>query len=102
MNNIKMCRVSAGMKQSELAKMLTVGQATVSNWETGATEPDFESLRKMAEILNCSIDELLGAEKTPTVKNDGERTMLDITALSPENRDRLEDYLHLLVDSQNK
>lgn len=102
MNNIKACRQSANMKQAELAKALNVAASTVSNWETGYSAPDIDSLRNMASILNCSIDELLGAEKTPTVKNDGERTMLDITALSPENRDRLEDYLHLLVDSQNK
>lgn len=102
MNNIKKCRFAANMKQSELAKILNVGQATVSNWETGATEPDFESLRKIAVIFDCSIDELLGAEKAPTVKTDGERTLLDITQLSPANRDRLEDYMSLLLDSQNK
>ena len=102
MNKIKSARIAANLKQSELATMLNVGQTTISNWETGYSSPDIESLKKMSYIFKISVDDLLGDEKKPTVKIDGERSMLDITALSPENRDRLEDYLHLLLDSQNK
>lgn len=102
MNNIKSARIAANLKQSELATMLNVGQTTISNWETGYSSPDIESLKKMSYIFKISVDDLLGDEKKPTVMTDGERSMLDITALSPENRDRLEDYLHLLLDSQNK
>lgn len=102
MNRIKEIRIACGIKQADVAQAFNVAQATVSGWESGSREPDFDTLLKMADLFNCTIDELLGREKTPTVKNDGERTMLDITALSPENRDRLEDYLHLLLDSQNK
>lgn len=102
MNNIKSARIAANLKQSELATMLNVGQTTISNWETGYSSPDIESLKKMSYIFKISVDDLLGDEKKPTVMIDGERSMLDITALSPENRDRLEDYLHLLLDSQNK
>lgn len=102
MNDIKRYRLAAKMKQSDLAKLLAIGQTTISNWETGYTEPDFASLRKMSELFDCSIDELLGNKKAPAVEQNGERSVLDITDLSPENRDRLEDYLHLLLDSQNK
>lgn len=82
--------------------MLNVGQTTISNWETGYSAPDLESLRKLSDIFKISIDELLGNKKAPAVEQNGERSVLDITDLSPENRDRLEDYLHLLLDSQNK
>ena len=102
MNNIKSARIAANLKQSELATMLNVGQTTISNWETGYSSPDIESLKKMSYIFKISVDDLLGDEKKPTVMTDGERSVLDITALSLENRDRLEDYLHLLLDSQNK
>lgn len=102
MNRIKEIRLVNNMKQSDLADKLNVTQATVSGWESGRRTPDLETVRRIAELFDCSIDELLGNEKTPTVEQNGERSMLDITALSPENRDRLEDYLHLLLDSQNK
>ena len=102
MNRIKEIRLANNMKQSDLADKLNVTQATVSGWESGRRTPDLESVRRVAEIFNCSIDELLGNNKAPTVEQNGERSVLDITDLSPENRDRLEDYLHLLLNSQNK
>lgn len=102
MNRIKEIRISCGIKQGDVAQMFNVAQATVSGWETGNREPDFETLLKMADLFGCTVDELLGREKAPTVKTDGERTLLDITQLSPANRDRLEDYMSLLLDSQNK
>nr|DAK92460.1 MAG TPA: Repressor protein CI [Caudoviricetes sp.] len=102
MNRIKEIRLVNNMKQADLADKLNVTQATVSGWESGRRTPDLETVRRIAELFDCSIDELLGNEKAPTVEQNGERSMLDITALSPENRDRLEDYLHLLLDSQNK
>lgn len=102
MNRIKELRIATGLRQGDLAQTLNVTQAAVSAWELGRREPDLETLRRIAEIFNCSIDELLGNDKAPTVEQNGERSVLDITDLSPENRDRLEDYLHLLLDSQNK
>lgn len=102
MNRIKEIRLVNNMKQADLADKLNVTQATVSGWESGRRTPDLETVRRIAELFDCSIDELLGNGKAPTVEQNGERSMLDITALSPENRDRLEDYLHLLLDSQNK
>lgn len=60
MNRIKSLRISCEMKQSELAKQLNVRQNTVSNWETGRSEPDFATLQKIAEIFGTTIDYILG------------------------------------------
>ena len=43
MNRIKQLRTEKGMRQTELAKILKIGQATMSNWETGRSEPDYDS-----------------------------------------------------------
>lgn len=102
MNKIKECRVAAGMKQTELAKLLNVGASTISNWETGYSAPDIESLKVMAKALEVSIDELLGVEKAPTVEADGERKVIDISKLNPANQDRVEDYISLLLATQDK
>lgn len=102
MNRIKEFRVAHGIKQTDIAERFNVTQSTVSGWESGRREPDVETLSTLARMFDCSIEELYGYEKAPTVEQNGKRSMLDITALSPENRDRLEDYLHLLLDSQNK
>ena len=52
------------MKQSELAKILNVGQSTISGWENGTFEPDQKTLCKIAEIFNVSIDYLVGNSDT--------------------------------------
>ncbi len=46
--------------QSELAKKLNVSQSAVSQWNSGCT-PKYEQLPKLAEVLNCSIEELVYA-----------------------------------------
>lgn len=56
---IKELRVQAGMKQIELAMKIGVSQGAVSQWEKGYTMPKADLLPKIAQILNCTIDELL-------------------------------------------
>ena len=100
MNNIKELRISKGLKQSDLANLLHVAQTTISNWENDRTEPDFESLKRMADIFNCSIDELLGQKEKPVVKDDGLNQKLE--RLSDRNLQRLEEYIDLLLETQGK
>ncbi len=47
------------MNQTALAKLLNVNQRTVSAWEHGICEPNYETLLKISEIFNESIEELL-------------------------------------------
>lgn len=60
MNRIKELRQEKDILQSDLAKRLKVGQATISNWETGRYEPDQDALREMSKIFDVSIDYILG------------------------------------------
>lgn len=88
------------MKQQELADVLSVKQTTVSGWEVGRREPDFDSLKRMADIFNCSIDELLGQKEKPVVKDDGLNQKLE--RLSDRNLQRLEEYIDLLLETQGE
>ena len=102
MNRIKELRLAHGIKQTDIAERFNVTQSTVSGWESGRREPDFDTLSTLAKMFGCSIEELYGHDKTPTVEQNGERSVLDITDLSPENRDKLEEYMRLLLMSQDK
>lgn len=55
-------RKESNMTQEQLAGELGVARQTVSKWETGETVPDIDSLKKLAILLNFSIDEVLGIE----------------------------------------
>ena len=60
MNRIKELRQSRKLRQSDLAAKLKVSQATLSNWESGRYEPDFEALKTMSDYFQVSVDYLLG------------------------------------------
>ena len=45
-----------------MAEIIGVSQATVSMWENRQTEPGFEHLKKLSDVLNVTIDELVNGE----------------------------------------
>ena len=47
------------MTQAELAILLGVSVMTISNYERGEREPSIENLKRMAEIFDVPIDELI-------------------------------------------
>ena len=59
---IRMLRSQKQMTQDELAEKLCVTRQTISNWETGKSEPDFESLEMLSKVFEVSAAELLGEE----------------------------------------
>ena len=61
--NIKTIRKNKGFTQEELASRLHVTRQTISKWEKGLSVPDADMLSRMAEILEISVTELLGADK---------------------------------------
>ncbi|MBQ9314288.1 MAG: Fic family protein [Clostridia bacterium] len=56
---IKKYREIRNIKQSEIADLLGVSPATVSKYEAGSLEPSIESIKKLSELFEVSIDELL-------------------------------------------
>ena len=63
-NSIKKLREERGMTQDELAEKLNVTRQAVSNWETGKTQPDIETLTRLAEIFDVSVERIIyGSER---------------------------------------
>ena len=60
MNRLKELRVEKGLNQKEVAKILGIAQPTLSGWETGRTQIDYDNLIKAADYFNVTIDYLLG------------------------------------------
>ena len=57
--NILKLRKKQGISQEELAEKIDVTRQTISNWELGETMPNPEQLKKLSNIFNVSVDELL-------------------------------------------
>ena len=64
MTAIQYYRDKIGMTQQTLAGILGVSQGAVSNWENGDRKPDILMLKRIAEALHCTADDLLNAPET--------------------------------------
>jgi Fic family protein len=65
---IKAYRESKNITQAEIAELLGVKSATISKYESGSLEPNIESLKKIAELFEISIDELLKEDDFDVLK----------------------------------
>ena len=57
--NIKQLREQRGMTQEELANRLGVKYPAVSKWERGMAYPSMNTVIKMAELFQVSMDVVL-------------------------------------------
>ena len=62
MTGLRKIRTRRGLTQVQLAERLGVPQTTLSQWERGAS-PNCEMIRRIAAVLCCTTDELLGVVK---------------------------------------
>lgn len=73
---VKEKRTELSLTQEQLAEVLLVSSKTISNWETGKTMPDIDSLIRFSRLFNVSLDNLLleGSELVENVKEQAELT----------------------------
>ena len=71
---LRSVRKAKGMSQSQIALMLQISRQAYNNYERGIRQPDYDTLVKIADILQISLDYLLG-------KSDN----FNITAILEEN-----------------
>ncbi len=99
-------RKELNLTQAGLAKKLNSTRSTISGYETEGKQPDYNTLRFIANFFNVSIDYLLGEtdirQPVREIVEEQEKTdsALDEISkeynLSPESQEALEDYINLL------
>ena len=47
------------MSQEELAQKLFVSRQAVSSWENNRTQPDLDMIKKISELFDVEVEELL-------------------------------------------
>lgn len=57
--HIKGHRARLDMSQEHLAEAIFVSRQTISNWETGRTYPDVQSLLLLSNLFDVSVDDLI-------------------------------------------
>ncbi len=76
-DRLKERREKRGFTQDQLGKLLNVSDATINRYERNLREPDYETLKSLANLFNCTTDYLLGLTDNPTPEsikpdNDGD------------------------------
>ena len=86
---IKALRKEYGMTQLALANALGITKGTVSTWENNSRTPGFETLSKLSDIFQRSIEYIMGKsdDATPPVRDEN---VMDELALSQVEDDLTE------------
>lgn len=75
-DNLRNLRIARGLTQMQLAEGIQTSQAAITAWELSKREPDFKTIRKIADYFNVPL-----------------------SALLPSNDDMTDDYIHSVADS---
>ena len=62
---LKDLRTRKKLHQKDVAQSLGIDRTTYTKYETGKSEPDFETTQKLADFFGTSIDALLGRDEKP-------------------------------------
>lgn len=57
-------RKDAGYSQRQMADFMKISKSTIASYETGRTQPDIETLGKLADFYEVSTDWLIGTKGT--------------------------------------
>lgn len=68
---LKALRKQVKLTQAQIAEKLDISQQTYASWERGVKKPTQENLVKIAQVLNVSVDYLVGnsEEKSDELDN---------------------------------
>ncbi len=75
---LKMLRVSRNITQARLAELIKADPRVYNRWERGTAMPQFETIMKIADILQVSMDEVAGRTQSitqPKINNPELRTL---------------------------
>ena len=93
MNRLKELRKANRMTQSDVAKIVGIGQSGYSFWESGRSKIDDAGLRKLAALYNVSVDYLLGTDNNQTKASIKIPVLGDVAAGIPiETVENIVDY----------
>ena len=60
LKNLRAIRKAQSMTQKELAERAMVNRINISQYESGIRNPNLTTVQKLADVLGCTIEELLG------------------------------------------
>jgi transcriptional regulator with XRE-family HTH domain len=84
--------------QSILGEKAELPSSSIAHFETGSRKPSFETLHKLANALEVTIDFLLGRTDNPSLAENGDPLFRDVGKLTGRDRDIAKDFLKMLAE----
>ena len=94
--NLKMTRERKGLTQKDIAESIGVAKSTYSLYESGNREPNVQTIKKIADVLNVSADELLGIDEEPQTI----AAHFDGDEYTEEELDKIKEYAAFIKSSR--
>jgi transcriptional regulator with XRE-family HTH domain len=98
---LKQLRTTRNLTQTRLAELLAISPRVYSRWETGDVTPHFDTIVRIAELLEVSLDDLAGRKESqapPKIRNhELHRLYQKVDLLSDEDQKALLVVLDSLV-----
>lgn len=102
---LRSLRKQDNLNQSDVAKAVGVARSTISMWESGEREPDFESLEALSDFFNVPIGtffpsgECKETDIFSSLPKPEQQLLLSYRNLNEEGQTKLIDYADDLVSS---
>lgn len=90
---LKELRKNINMTQQEVSCCLGIGRTTYTQYETGVSEPNFQTLCALADYFGVTTDQLLGRAPLPNTNEESE-----VKTVTKDQTQRLEECLLAFVE----
>lgn len=92
-DNLRALRLAHNLTQKDIGALAGVTPITISSYESGKSVPTMHQLIAIADVLNVSLDALVGREPA-TVNTDP--LCVQIHALTDAQREDVEKYINFI------
>lgn len=101
---LKKLRKQAQLTQVDVAEKLGISQPAYASWERGVKKPTQENLVKIAQILNVSVDYLVGnsEEKSDEIDNIELLFRMNSKGLTEEEKETFKKELIEFMEERKK
>ena len=104
--NLAALRQAAGLSQAELAKLVGDTQRNIAYWEQSEKPPRSDVVPKLAKVLGCSVEQLLGisplADRRSGLVGKTQRAFEDVARLPRSQQDKIVEIVEALVDQYRR
>lgn len=98
--NIEMYIKKSKYNQAEIAQMLGISKASVTNWIKGTNSPNIEYLDKLCNIFDIQINDIFSSEYGgQKITNEEYELLNNYNQLNEEGKEKVLEYINDLIEN---